>query len=43
MTVEVFYPGETDPDAQALGEFARELAAALEPILPADRAEYYVP
>ena len=43
MTVEVFYPGETDPDAVALVEFARKLAAALEPILPVDRAEYYVP
>jgi EpsI family protein len=43
MTVEVFYPGESDPDARALGEFARELAVALEPILPTDRAEYYVP
>jgi len=43
MTVEVFYPGESDPDAHALGEFARELAVALEPILPTDRAEYYVP
>jgi hypothetical protein len=43
MTVEVFYPGETDPDADALGAFARELAVALEPILPLDRAEYYVP
>ena len=43
MTVEVFYPGEADPDAVALGDFARELLAALEPILPADRAEYHVP
>ncbi|WP_165075915.1 EpsI family protein [Paludisphaera rhizosphaerae] len=43
MTVEVFYPGAADPDAVALGEFARELLAALEPILPADRAEYHVP
>jgi hypothetical protein len=43
MTVEVFYPGETDPDAAALGDFARELLSALEPILPTDRAEYYVP
>jgi hypothetical protein len=43
MTVEVFYPGDTDPEAHALGEFARELLVALEPILPTDRAEYYVP
>ena len=43
MTVEVFYPGSVDPDAVALGDFARELLAALEPILPADRAEYHLP
>ncbi|APW61664.1 EpsI family protein [Paludisphaera borealis] len=43
MTVEVFYPGESDPDALALGAFSRELLVALEPILPTDRAEYYVP
>jgi len=43
MTVEVFYPGDVDPDGVALGDFARELLAALEPILPTDRAEYYVP
>ncbi len=43
MTVEVFYPGDVDPEAHALGEFTRELAEALEPILPTDRAEYHVP
>ncbi|MDG3007592.1 EpsI family protein [Paludisphaera mucosa] len=43
MTVEVFYPGDVDPDAVALGEFARGLLAALEPVLPPDRAEYHVP
>ena len=43
MTVEVFYPGDVDPDAVALGEFSREVLAELEPILPIDRAEYHVP
>ncbi|WP_165246661.1 EpsI family protein [Paludisphaera soli] len=43
MTVEVFYPGDVDPDAVALAEFGRELLAALEPILPVERAEYHVP
>jgi hypothetical protein len=43
MTVEVFYPGELDPDGAALQEFARLLLAELEPILPAKRAEYHVP
>ena len=43
MTVEVFCPGETDPDGAALQDFARPLLEALEPILPASRAEYYIP
>ena len=30
MTVEVFYPGEIDPDGEGLREFARELLEALE-------------
>ena len=34
MTVEVFYPGDNDPEGEALREFARELVKALEPILP---------
>ena len=43
MTVEVFCPGETDPDGAALEDFARPLIEALEPIMPASRAEYYIP
>jgi hypothetical protein len=43
MTVEVFCPGESDPDGQALRDFAAALLPALEPILPADRAGYYIP
>lgn len=43
MTVETFYPGENDPDGQVLQEFARELLGALEPILPVERANYYIP
>ncbi|MGD0039958.1 MAG: EpsI family protein [Isosphaeraceae bacterium] len=43
MTVEIFYPGERDPDGDALREFAQALLIALEPVLPHDRAEYYVP
>ncbi len=43
MTVEVFYPGEHDPDGDALRDFAHELAGALEPILPLERAIYHVP
>ena len=43
MTVEVFYPGDQDPDGEALREFARELIRAMEPILPIRRASYYVP
>ncbi len=43
LTVEVFCPGEVDPDGEALRDFASALLAELEPILPADRAEYHVP
>jgi hypothetical protein len=43
MTVEIFYPGEHDPDGEALRDFARALLVALEPVLPHERAEYYVP
>jgi EpsI family protein len=43
MTVEVFCPGETDPDGEALKDFARSLLDALEPLLPDDRAQYHLP
>jgi hypothetical protein len=43
MTVEVFCPGEIDPKGELLADFAKSLLAALEPILPKDRAEYYIP
>ena len=43
MTVEVFYPGENDPDGASLGNFAEHLLIALEPILPRDRATYHIP
>ena len=43
MTVEVFCPGPSDPDGSSLRDFAGRLLAALEPILPAERANYHVP
>ena len=43
MTIEVFCPGESDPDGEAFQDFARVLLAALEPILPENRAAYFVP
>jgi len=43
MTVEIFYPGEHDPDGDALRDFAQSLLIELELILPHDRADYYVP
>lgn len=43
MTVEIFYPGEHDLDGDALRDFAQAMLIALEPVLPHDRAEYYVP
>lgn len=43
MTVEVFFPDDTGPDAEALQDFAAELLEALEPILPESRESYHVP
>jgi EpsI family protein len=43
LTVEVFCPGSTDPDGSSLRDFAGRLLAALEPVLPERRAQYYVP
>jgi hypothetical protein len=43
MTVEVFYPGDLDPDGEAFRDFARELVRALDPILPRPRAAYHLP
>jgi EpsI family protein len=43
LTVELFYPGDFDPEGQALSGFTAELLAALEPILPRDRVAYHVP
>ncbi len=43
MTVEIFYPGDLDPEGDALATFARALLAELEPVLPSDRAQYYIP
>lgn len=43
MTVEVFCPGSTDPDGEALRDFSERLLAAIEPVLPRDRANYFIP
>lgn len=43
MTVEIFYPGDHDPQGEALAGFARALLAELEPVLPTERAQYYIP
>lgn len=43
MTVEVFSVGDTDAQDTLLKDFSRELLKTLEPILPEDRADYYVP
>lgn len=43
LTVEVFCPGEADPDGAALREFAGALLAELDPLLPDDRAIYHIP
>ena len=43
LTVEVFCPGETDADGEVLQGFVRTLLSELEPILPENRAQYYIP
>jgi hypothetical protein len=43
MTVEVFCPGDADPDGLALRDFAQALLPTLENIMPGDRANYYIP
>jgi EpsI family protein len=43
MTIEVFYPGESDPDGVAFREFARDFLLEMEPILPLPRASYHLP
>jgi EpsI family protein len=43
MTIEIFYLGETDSQGVGLLDFAHELIKALEPILPGERASYYIP
>jgi hypothetical protein len=43
MTVEVFYPGDQDPDGDLLCDFAWSLLIELEQILPLERAGYHVP
>jgi hypothetical protein len=43
MTIEVFYPGDRDPDGEALRDFAREMVRELESILPTPRAAYHLP
>ena len=43
LTVEVFYPGDAGPTEAEFLDFAQGLLAALEPILPEDRATYHIP
>lgn len=43
MTVELFCPGDSDPESEALRSFAPVLVDALEGFLPQRRAEYHVP
>lgn len=43
MTVEIFYPGDLDPEAEGLANFSRALLVELEPVLPLDRAQYHIP
>ncbi len=43
LTVEVFVPEASGQDGKAIGDFIQALWPSLEPILPANRAAYYLP
>jgi hypothetical protein len=43
LTVEVFWTGEDDPDSRIFEDFATALIRELDPIMPTNRAGYYVP
>jgi EpsI family protein len=43
MTVEVFCDRDSDPDGEALKDFARMLLPAIDRLLPEQRAEYFIP
>jgi hypothetical protein len=43
ITIEVFYPGDRDPNGEGLRDFAGELIRSLDPILPLPRANYHLP
>jgi exosortase len=43
LTVEIFCPGEADPEGEALREFATALLEVLEPLLPDKRDQYFIP
>jgi hypothetical protein len=43
LTVEIFAPVETDPDGEAMGEFAGLLIEKLGALMPGERVSYHVP
>jgi hypothetical protein len=43
LTVEVFWRSESDPESEAFRNFAAALLGGLDPIMPTDRAVYFVP
>lgn len=43
LTVEIFCPGDGDPDGALLRDFAAALLAELDPLLPEPRAQYHTP
>lgn len=43
LTIELFFPGDFDPESDTLTAFAGELLAAIEPALPDSRVAYHVP
>ena len=43
LTVEIFYSGDGPADTETVAKFATAVLDALEPLLPTDRAAYYIP
>jgi hypothetical protein len=43
LTVEVFWTGDDDSESRVFQDFAQALVRELDPIMPANRAEYHVP
>ena len=43
LTVEIFCAGDSDPESEALRDFAAVVLDNLDPLMPEDRAPYHIP